>query len=266
MEACPDIHPVMTSCLEPFGILGTSLPPKSSFWATHRKDRRSHKQLGLGTTQTGLCTSAWCQWLSPEARSRPGHQSQNSLQLSSLLLPSYSWRHQGFAQAFISQHVDVKGLIHRKWVLRSCDQCCDTQRCFSPLEEAWFPSTRAGVLCTEEQVLLKDFNFKPSLSVLSSLALGWWCHWGSDEASTRQCIGSCHFIRCPGAFQQVLNNAECRRKGEVLRDLTSEPWLMMQQFAAKADSTNSKKDLSTPPRNIHLPGQDCRVVVFPKQE
>lgn len=173
MEACPNIHPGMTSCLEPFGILGTSGAPKPSFWAAHRKDRRNHKQLSLGMAQTGLCISAWSQWLSPDL-SHPGHQTQkNSLQLSCLLLPSYSWRHQGFAQAFISWHVHVKGLIYRKWMPRSCNQCYNTWHCSSPLEEAWFPSTSAGALCTVEQVLLKHFHFKSSLSVLSSLALGW---------------------------------------------------------------------------------------------
>ena len=58
MEACPDTHPTLTSCLGPFEILGTSCPPKPSFWTTHGKDRRSHKQLGVGMTQPGLRTSA----------------------------------------------------------------------------------------------------------------------------------------------------------------------------------------------------------------
>lgn len=53
MEACPDAHPMLTSCLGPFGISGTSC-----FWTTHREDRRSHRQLGVGVRQPGLCAGA----------------------------------------------------------------------------------------------------------------------------------------------------------------------------------------------------------------
>lgn len=79
------------------------------------------------------------------------------------------------------------------------------------------------------------------LSVLSSLALSWWCCHGRDAAGTHQRMGLCHFIGSPGAFQQVLNNTRCRRKGEALWDLTSGPWQMLQWFAAKADVYTSRR-------------------------
>lgn len=58
MEACPDAHPTLTSCLGPFGISGTSRSPNPSFWTTHGKDRSSHKRLGVGVRQPGLRTGA----------------------------------------------------------------------------------------------------------------------------------------------------------------------------------------------------------------
>lgn len=187
MEACPDTHPTLTSCLGPFGISGTSCPPKPSFLGNSWKGQEKSQAAGCGRDTAGSAhqrsvsvTQPWCQDLS-------GHQTQkkNSLQLSCLLLLSYSWRHQGVARAFILWCVDAKGLVHRKRVPWSVQPTLWHEGLFSTSRRGLVPKhkDRYPLHWAQDmgQALLKHYNFKSALVSCFCQCWAAW-HWAGGAA------------------------------------------------------------------------------------